>query len=71
VKLLIWELFTLLGFRSISVDAEVEKKGDELDAAVPVNMSVRFTFTMESLIVDLFTGGSKEVCFLMLIFFHF
>lgn len=52
---------TLEGFRSISVDAEVEKKGDELDAAVPVNMSVRFTFTMESLIVDLFTGGSKEL----------
>jgi hypothetical protein len=57
------------------VDAEVEDTGNEAEAAVPVNTSVRFTFTMESLIVDLFIGGSKEVCLLQVNFslflFHF
>jgi hypothetical protein len=50
---------------------EVEGKDKEIVAAAPVYTSVKFTFEMESLIVDLFTGGSKEVCLCQFIFFIF
>jgi hypothetical protein len=54
--------FDFSGFKSVTLDAEVEDKDKETAAAVPVYTSIKFTFTMDSLIVDLFTGGSKEVC---------
>jgi hypothetical protein len=50
------------GFKSVTLDAEVEDKDKETADAVPVYTSIKFTFTMDSLIVQLFTGGSKEVC---------
>jgi hypothetical protein len=52
------------------VAAEVEDKGNKVEAAVSLNTSVKFTFTMRSLIVDLFIGGSKEVRLLKFIFLH-
>ncbi|KAJ4449971.1 hypothetical protein ANN_01378 [Periplaneta americana] len=51
---------TLEGVRSISLDASVEEKEKGADSA-PVYTSIKFTFTMESLIIDLFTGGSKDL----------
>jgi hypothetical protein len=55
--------FNFLGFKSVYVDAEVEHKDQETAVAGPVYTSIKFTFTMDSLIVDLFTGGSKDVSY--------
>jgi hypothetical protein len=54
--------FDFPGFKAINVDADVEDKDKETAVAAPVYTSIKFTFTMDSLIVDLFTGGSKDVC---------
>lgn len=54
--------FDFSGFKSVTLESEVEDKDKETAAAVPVYTSIKFTFTMDSLIVDLFAGGSKEVC---------
>ncbi|XP_021940255.1 vacuolar protein sorting-associated protein 13 isoform X3 [Zootermopsis nevadensis] len=52
---------TLEGFKPVTLDVEVEDRDKERMATAPVCTSIKFTFTMESLIVDLFTGGSKEL----------
>jgi hypothetical protein len=49
-------------------DVDIEDKDKDVAVAAPVYTSVKFTFTMESLVVDLFTGGSKEVPLCQFIF---
>jgi hypothetical protein len=52
------------------LDVETEDRDKAVGAAAPVHTSIEFKFTMESLIVDLFTEGLKEVCLCQFIFLY-
>ena len=40
---------------------EQQPKQQEQTQEAPVYTKIKFTLTMESLVIDLFTGGSKQV----------